>query len=90
MCVYIYIYTYTYLSMPLMCDGFLEVLKPLLEAEGPFEEVGPGSCRDAQGNLSTVLRCVDTIRHCLMGKGCQECFMFLHALFVLTLTLSQI
>ena len=40
----------------LMCDGFLEVLKPLLEAEGPFEEVGPGSCRDAQGNLSTVLR----------------------------------
>ena len=72
MYVCVYIYTYTSLSMPLMCDGFLEVLKPLLEAEGPFEEVGPGSCRDAQGNLSTVLRCfkscvfqggfVDTIR----------------------------
>lgn len=28
-----------------------EVLKPLLAVDGPFEEVGAGSCRDVRGPL---------------------------------------
>lgn len=54
-------------------DTVDKVLKPLLEAEGPFEEVGPGSCRDAQGNEYDVLShdALDTL------KGCKDaCMLF--------------
>jgi len=50
-----------------------KVLKPLLEAEGPFEEVGPGSCRDAQGNEYDVFsrNALDTL------QGCKDaCMLF--------------
>lgn len=54
-------------------DTVDKVLKPLLEAEGPFEEVGPGSCRDAQGNEYDVFShdALDTL------KGCKDaCMLF--------------